>query len=84
MNNLIEVGKNEEGDMEYVGTQQDWDNQDIVDQEIKHIKENPEHFTDKKVLTVICPECNKEYKVGEDPRIDAGMKCGNCTYQYGD
>ena len=27
-----------------------------------------------------CPECETMYLVGEDPRVDMGMKCGLCAY----
>ena len=27
-----------------------------------------------------CPECEVIYKVGDDARVDMGMKCGQCAY----
>ena len=29
-----------------------------------------------------CPECDREYRKDEDLRVEAGMKCGYCAYNY--
>jgi len=33
-------------------------------------------------ITIKCPECELEYKPGEDARVDAGLKCSLCSYRY--
>ena len=32
-------------------------------------------------ITVKCPECELEYRPGEDKRVDAGERCCWCSYQ---
>lgn len=83
---LTSVGKNEEGEEEFIGTRQEWDEEDVTDYLIKQAEENPEIFEEPKKVEIklSCPECEREYRKGEDARVDSGMKCGRCAYGYGD
>lgn len=41
---------------------------------------NPMDMLGRASSGTACVECGTVYLKGEDPRVDAGLKCGRCAY----